>query len=68
MLQTLDLYSVRGRLLRADLLKCWRIFNGKCGIKPNEMFLLAPVVGTIGHRYKSLMCSPVLTIADASLA
>ena len=51
-LQTLDLYSVRGRLLRADLLKCWRIFNGKCGIKASEMFLLAPVVGTRGHRYK----------------
>ena len=51
-LRTLDLYSVRGRLLRADLLKCWRIFNGKCGIKTGEMFLLAPVVGTRGHRYK----------------
>lgn len=51
-LESLDLYSVQGRLLRADLLKCWKIFHGESGIIPEELFILAHQVGTRGHRYK----------------
>ena len=29
-----DLYSVQERLLRADMLKCWKIFHGKSCIQP----------------------------------
>ena len=51
-LRLLDLYSVQGRLLRADMLKCWKIFHGKCGVAPGDLFVMAPNVGTRGHRYK----------------
>ena len=51
-LAILDLYSIKGRLLRADLLKCWKIFHGKCGLQPGDIFILAPSVGTRGHRFK----------------
>ena len=53
-LKSLDLYSVQGRLLRADMLKVWKIFHGECGICPGEIFTLAPSLGTRGHRYKIL--------------
>ena len=51
-LEALNLYSIKGRLLRADLLKCWKIFHGKCGIQPSDLFVMAPDVGTRGHRFK----------------
>ena len=39
-LRSLDLFSVQGRLLRADLILVWKIFNGKCGISPEQIFTL----------------------------
>ena len=48
----LDLYSVKGRLLRADLIKCYKIFHGKCAISPDEIFNIAPQAGTRGHIFK----------------
>ena len=51
-LEILDLYSVKGRLLRADIIKCWKIFHGKCGVDPEELFVLAEGGTTRGHRYK----------------
>jgi hypothetical protein len=51
-LEVLNLYSIKGRLLRADVLKCWKIFHGKCSIKPGDIFAMAPYVGTRGHRIK----------------
>ena len=51
-LEILDLYSVKGRLLRADIIKCWKIFHGKCGVDPDELFVLAEGGITRGHRYK----------------
>ena len=51
-LTMLNLYSIRGRLLRADLLKCWKVFHGKCGVQPADLFVMAPDVGTRGHRFK----------------
>ena len=37
-LQQLDLFSMRGRLLRADLIMVWKIFNGHCSISPEQLF------------------------------
>ena len=51
-LQRLDLYSVQGRLWRADMLMCWRIFHGKSKITPDKLFTMAPAVGTRGHQFK----------------
>ena len=51
-LEALNLYSIKSRLLRADLLKCWNIFHDKGGIQPTVLFVLAPDVGTQGHRFK----------------
>ena len=51
-LSELSLYSVKGRLLRADLIKYWKIFHGKCCIEPEDIFVLAPQVQTRGHRFK----------------
>ena len=51
-LKTLNLYSVQGRLLRADLLKCWKIFHGQSAIAPQDLFTPATVTNTRGHRFK----------------
>ena len=51
-LRILDLYSVQGRLLRADLIKYWKIFNNVSSICPTDIFTLAPILGTRGHRFK----------------
>ena len=50
---TLDLCSVKGRLLRADLIKCWKIFNGMSAITPTDLFTMAPARDiTRGHKFK----------------
>lgn len=51
-LRKLDLFSIKGRLLRADLIYCWRIFHGFCGITPDSLFTLAPLSSMRGHRFK----------------
>ena len=51
-LRTLNLYSVSGRLLRADMILCWKIFHGKCCISPNDVFIISPHDRTRGHRFK----------------
>ena len=51
-LKTLNHFSVRGRLLRADLIYYWKIFHGKCAVTPADMFKMAKCTGTRGHRYK----------------
>ena len=51
-LKDLDLFSVEGRLLRADLIKCWKIFCSKCGICPEVIFVLARSGIIRGHRFK----------------
>ena len=50
-LMALNMYSIKGRLLRADLLKCCKIFNEKCGNQPSDLFLMASDIGTRGHRF-----------------
>ena len=51
-LRQLDLFSFRGRLLRADLILVWKIFNGKCGIKPDDLFVPVGDSQTRGHPLK----------------
>ena len=51
-LKTLDLYSIKGRLIRADVLKYWKIFHGKCSIRPDQIFAPCVSVGTRGHPFK----------------
>ena len=41
-LRTLRVYSVQDRLLRADLIQCWKIFSGNSCITPDELFDLPP--------------------------
>ena len=53
-LRSLNLYSVQGRLWRADMLMCWKIFHGESKISPQHLFTMAPSVGTRGHCYKIL--------------
>ena len=51
-LQSLQLYSVQGRLTWADLLLCWKIFHGKSLISPDDLFLVSSLEHTRGHRFK----------------
>ena len=51
-LQSLKLYSVQGRLLRADLIQCWKMFNDKCCVSPDELFDPTPQNRTRGHCFK----------------
>ena len=51
-LKRLNLYSVKGRLLRCDLILCYKILNNLSVIQPSDLFTMAPSVGTRGHRYK----------------
>lgn len=51
-LKNLNLYSVKGRLLRADLIKMWKIFNNQSPIKPSDLFIPAYLSFTRGHRFK----------------
>ena len=39
-LKCLDLFSVQGRLLRADMILVWKIFFGDCAIAPEQIFVL----------------------------
>ena len=50
-LRRLDLFSVQGRLLRADMIMTWKIFNGKCAIDPDQLFIMNET-GRRGHPLK----------------
>ena len=51
-LRELDLYSVKGRLVRADLIHYWKIFHKQSCIAPEAMFPQPPTSNTRGHKYK----------------
>ena len=53
-LSELGLYSIQGRLIRADLIQYWKIFNGKSCIAPHSMFA-QPQTGTRGHPFKIMV-------------
>ena len=48
----LDLFLVVEKLLRADVIKCWKIFHNKCGLYPEDIFILARISFTRGHSFK----------------
>ena len=54
------LYSVQGRLLRADLLQYWKILNGRSSIVPTDIFQLSPETRIRGHQL-NLFCPTVRT-------
>ena len=51
-LKTVGLYSIRGRLLRADLVKIWKAFNAEVDVGVAQLFEMARSVGTRGHSFK----------------
>lgn len=57
-LKRLNMYSTKGRLLRQDLIYAYKIFHGLSAIKPSDIFLLAPDIGTRGHRFKIFVQRP----------
>ena len=52
-LKALNLFSFKGRLIRADLIMIWKILNNKCSIQFEDLFAISPVQFTRGHRYKN---------------
>ena len=50
-LHRLNLFSVKGRLLRADLIMVWKIFNSKCAISPEQLFVMSSFTYR-GHNLK----------------
>ena len=68
-LQALDLYSVQGRLLRADMIQCWKIFNGKSCLTPDDIFGAQPVQNrTRGHCHKIFVQRPNTDIRKRSFS
>ena len=51
-LRELGLYSVKGRLVRADLIQYWKIFHNQSCISPETMFPQPSTSITRGHAYK----------------
>ena len=51
-LKSLDLYSIRGRLLRSDLIKVWKVFNPQTEVGLDSLFEREFHLATRGHRYK----------------
>ncbi|KAF0314297.1 hypothetical protein FJT64_015231 [Amphibalanus amphitrite] len=51
-LRQLNLFSVKGRLIRSDLIKCWKIFHSPGPIKPSDLWELSSERRTRGHQLK----------------
>ena len=51
-LKTIGLYSIQGRLMRADMIKIWKAFNGEVDAGVKDMFEMAQSIGTRGHSLK----------------
>ena len=51
-LRELELFSIKGRLLRSNLIMCYKIFHDLSAIEHSELFTMAPNVGTRGHCCK----------------
>ena len=47
----LNLFSFQGRLLRSDLKMVWKIFNEKCAISPEQVFVMDNSITRV-HEYK----------------
>ena len=51
-LRRLGMFSVRGRLIRADLIKIWKIFNADFDVGLSGIFERESHEATRGHQYK----------------
>ena len=52
-LRSLELFSIKGRMFRYDMIIVWKIFNGKSVINPDTLFCFNEVAErTRGHPYK----------------
>ena len=58
-LRRLDLFSVKGRMLRSDLIKYWKILRGDADESLGGLFQSAPRVGTRGHAFRLVLPSAV---------
>ena len=68
-LQTLDLYSVQGRQLRADMIQCWKMFNGKSCLSPDDIFGVQPAQNrTRGHCHKIFVQRPNTDVRKRSFS
>ena len=54
-LRALGLFSISGRLLRADLIKLWRVMRGDLLGELLELVSVAPDSRAGGHRFKLLV-------------
>ena len=61
-LQVLNLYSVKGRLLRHDIVKYWQIFHDSSPISREDLFPRPGLVTTRGHNYKIAHSRPPLEV------
>ena len=48
----MNLFSVKGRLLRADIVLVWKIVRGMCGVSADQLFILCNDSITRGHPFK----------------
>ena len=67
-LSELELFSVQGRLLRADLIMYWKIFHGKSCIKPEMVFAQPRRSSTRGHCYKIHVPRVALDVCQRSFS
>ena len=51
-LHTLGLFSVKGRLIRQDILKYWKILHGMSSLEPDAFFVRFPLTSTRGHHLR----------------
>ena len=54
-LRVLELFSIFGRLLRAVLVKCWKIFYSEVNIGLLDGFTVAVGRRTRGHSFKGVV-------------
>ena len=50
--QRIGLYSIKGRLLRIDLIKIWKAFHSDIEVGLSDIFKYAINTRTRGHAYK----------------
>ncbi len=53
-LRQLNLFSLKRRRLRADLILACKIFKGEVDLNPSEFYLRPPRAGLRGHTYRLL--------------
>ena len=47
----LDLFSVKGRLLRADLIRVWKLLKYQSPLSPDGLFVFLPIRNNRNHSF-----------------